>query len=120
MAIAEIACPPFTPMSIGASVEFTAACEATRPDLLRRACAQLENWADAEDLVQQVLLEAYATHRRPRTTWRAWMFAILRVRLADRQRRRRHPAFRIEQPDSLEAEWPEPASDLSGQRWRWA
>ena len=73
--------------------------------------------AAAEDLVQEVLLAAWVA-KRPPQSWRAWMIVILKRRLADVERKRHRPEARIDQPDALDDEFPEPASDMTGQVWR--
>ena len=119
MAITEVGRPPFTTNTLGGcSLDFTEAAEQHRSELVRMAQRTLGRVA-AEDLVQEVVLSAWVA-KRPPQSWRAWMIVILERRLADVERQRHRPESRVERPDSLEAEWPEPASDLGGQIWRWA
>jgi len=72
-------------------------------DLYRSACLLLQNGSQAEDLVQEVYLEAWKSFHRfePGTNCRAWLFKILFHRL-------HHLRRRLTKASKLEA-FPNPA-----------
>lgn len=65
--------------------EFEAAIEEHRPALLAWAVGRVGP-NDAEDVVQDTLLRALAIQSRPKSSWRAWLFAIANYVLLERHR----------------------------------
>ena len=70
------------------SAEFESAALPHRCEILRAALAMMRNHGDAEDLAQEVYLEAWKSFHRfePGTNCRAWLFRILLHRLWKRRR----------------------------------
>jgi DNA-directed RNA polymerase specialized sigma24 family protein len=66
--------------------EFEAAITQHREALLGWA-VQRVGQVEAEDLVQDALLRAIAIESRPRSSWRTWLFAIIRYVYLERVER---------------------------------
>ncbi len=121
--MADLAAPGGTPAPIGATgPDFGDFLGATRPDLLKRARRLTFGHGDAEDLVQDTLMKAWATHRRPSKSWRSWLYVILRNTVIDWRRREllppEHPGGRwLPRWESIEtAPGPAGALDRLGAR----
>ncbi len=91
------------------------------PALYRMAYRLIGNAADAEDLMQDTLLEALRTFRRfrPGSRFDSWAFTIMRHRFIDRMRgRRRHPVVPLEAPEiaaALDTDSPPEEAAIQGE-----
>ncbi len=93
-------------MGADAAAPDATALQALRPRLLQFARLQLHDPSAAEDVVQEALLAALqnADSFAGRSSWRTWVFSILRRKIIDEIRRRtREPLASAEQARFQEA-----------------
>ncbi len=84
--MADLAAPGGSSAGSSPGPDFGDFLGATRPDLLKRARRLTYGHGDAEDLVQDTLMKAWATKHRPRQSWRSWLYVILRNVVIDWRR----------------------------------
>lgn len=93
--------------------------------IFRMAYARMQNWQDAQDVVQDVFLSAYRNLRSLRAPelFRAWLYRIALNRVRDFMRRRRFMDFlglsRTEVPDDYPDSGPD-GFDRAASRQFWA